>query len=259
VSLRELLTVRPGPNGALVAQPAGQGFLFGGLTMGLALRAAAHSVGPAMVPKSFHTYFLRPGMWGSQTTMEVDEESNGRTFCARTVRLRQENRTVAVMTASFHVPGSGSDWQVPPPVDVPGPDLLPQTDVRLPQPDLFEVRSVDLGLDEWTTGRGHPYWARSAHPLGEDPISHDAALAFMSDYLVIYSLLAAGAPIANPSTIRTVDHSVWFHRPVNADDWLLFSSDPVSIAGGRGLAQGSVHARTGTRLASFSQEVIIPA
>jgi acyl-CoA thioesterase-2 len=259
VSLRELLTVRPGPDGALMAHPAGEGFLFGGLIMGLALSAAAHAIRPGMVPKSFHTYFLRPGRWGVPTTLVVSEESNGRTFSARQVRLRQDDRTVAVMAASFHVPGSGADWQVGPPVDVPAPELLPPTEVRLPQPGLFEVRSVDLGTDEWTTGRGHPYWARSAQPLGEDPISHDAALAFMSDYLVIFSLLAAGAPIANPTTIRTVDHSVWFHRPVNADDWLLFSSDPVSIAGGRGLAQGSVHARNGTRLASFAQEVIIPA
>jgi acyl-CoA thioesterase II len=259
VSLRELLTVHPDSDGALVAHPAGQGFLFGGLTMGLALRAASHSVGLGMVPKSFHTYFLRPGTWGVPTTFVVDEESNGRTFCARHVRVRQGDRTVAVMTASLHVPGNGSDWQVGPPVDVPGPDLLPPTEVRLPHPGLFEVRSVGLGSDEWTTGHGHPYWARSVHPLGEDPISHSAALAFMSDYLVIFSLLAAGAPIANPTTIRTVDHSVWFHRAVNADDWLLFSSDPVSIAGGRGLAQGSVHTRQGTRLASFAQEVIIPA
>ena len=94
-------------------------------------------------------------------------------------------------------------------------------------------------------------------PLGEDPIVHSAALAFMSDYLVTFSLLASGAPIADPTAIRTVDHSVWFHRPVAADDWLRFSSDPMSIAAGKGLANGSVHDRQGTRVASFTQEVFL--
>jgi acyl-CoA thioesterase-2 len=81
----------------------------------------------------------------------------------------------------------------------------------------------------------------------------------MSDYLVILSVLAARTPIDRPTGIRTVDHSLWFHRPVNAEDWHLFSSDPVSIWGGKGLVHGSVHTRQGTRVASFAQEVIIPA
>jgi acyl-CoA thioesterase-2 len=239
-----------------LAEPEGRGFLFGGLTLGVALRGAAISTAPGMVVKSFHAYFLRAGVWGAPTTLQVEEESNGRTFSARHVRVRQENRTVAIVTALFHVPAVGSDWQVGMAPDVADPDDLPPGQAQLPVPDLIEIRSVNRPLDDGLVRSRHPYWARSIEPLGEDPIVHSAALAFMSDYLVIFSLLASGAPVAEPTTIRTIDHSVWFHRPVAADDWLLFSSDPVSIAAGRGLAHGSIHDRQGSRVASFAQEVI---
>jgi acyl-CoA thioesterase-2 len=258
VTLRDILTLRLGADGLLVAEPAGHGFLFGGLTLGIALRAAAQSIAPGMVAKSLHAYFLRAGVWGTPTTLQVTEESNGRTFCARHVRVRQEDRTLAVVTVSFHVPAAGADWQVGTPGHSPDPDVLPPYPVVLPAPDLIEVRCLDEVPGDGSARPVHPFWARSIAPLGEDPISHSAALAFISDYLVIFSLLGAPDPIANPRTIRTVDHSVWFHRPANAEDWLLFTSDPVSIAGGRGLAQGTVHARTGARVASFTQEVIIP-
>jgi acyl-CoA thioesterase len=258
MGLRDLLTVRPGAAGALVAEPEGQGFLFGGLTLGLALRAAAHSVAPGMVAKSCHAYFLGAGKWGVPTHLEVDEEHNGRRFSVRHVRVRQEDRTVGVMTASFHVPAGDVDWQVAPRLDGPGPEALMADQVRLPGPDLIEVRRVDSGSEPYT-GPAHPYWARAIDPLGEDPMSHAAALAFISDYLVILSVLAAGTPVANPTAVRTVDHSLWFHRPVNVDDWHLFRADPVSIANGKGLVHGSVHARSGVRVASFAQEVNIPA
>jgi acyl-CoA thioesterase len=53
--LHRILEVTPTTDGAFEAVPEGEGFLFGGLTMGIGLRAAAQTVAAGLVPKSFHT------------------------------------------------------------------------------------------------------------------------------------------------------------------------------------------------------------
>ena len=46
---------------------------------------------------------------------------------------------------------------------------------------------------------------------------------------------------------------------MDAGDWLLFDADPTTVSAGRGFSPGTVHARDGSLVASFAQEVIIPA
>ena len=253
-----------------VAAPGGEGFLFGGLTIGVALRAAAHTVAPGLLPKSFHAYFLRAGQWGPPLQIEVARTADGRSFASRQVTVRQGERTLAALTFSFHRPGAGADWHAaattggPGPEGLPGPAELADLEIRLPWPDLIQVRPVRARAagalsDRALAGSAHPYWARSAGPLGEDPVSHRAAVAFISDFMVIMSVLDADVEIDQPTGLLTVDHGLWFHRPVNAEDWLLFSSDPVSIAAGRGFVRGAIHAQDGRLIASFAQEVNIPS
>jgi acyl-CoA thioesterase II len=265
VGFPDALAITRKSDDEFIAEPPGDGFLFGGLTMALVLRAAAATTGPQMVPKSLHGYFLRPGRWEGPTTLRVGQPSNGRSFAARTISVEQDGKVLASFAASFHVPGPGSDWQADSLGPLPaGPDELESVTAHLPSADLIEVRPVHPHPDRPLSAPAHPYWARSIHPLGTDPIEHHAALVFVSDYLVILSVLSqsvlgAGLAVAEPTSIRTVDHGLWFHRPVNASDWLLFSSDPVSISAGRGFVRGSVRTTSGELVASFSQEVVIPA
>jgi acyl-CoA thioesterase-2 len=260
VRFDELLAITQKSDGEFVAQPPGEGFLFGGLSLGLVLRASAATAATEMVPKSLHGYFLRPGRWEGPTTLRVEQLSNGRSFAARRADVEQEGRLLASFAASFHQPGEGFDWQADDLASLPtGPDDLVPVTVMLSVSDLIEVRPVQPARGTALTASVHPYWARSVHPLGEDQILHCAALAFISDYLVILSILTAGLTVTQPTSIRTVDHGVWFHRPVKADDWLLYASDPVSISAGRGFARGSIRSLRGELVASFSQEVVIPS
>ena len=57
----------------------------------------------------------------------------------------------------------------------------------------------------------------------------------------------------------SLDHAVWFHRRGRADEWLLFSVDPVTNFGSRGLAKGSLHTRDGVLVASIAQEALLRA
>jgi acyl-CoA thioesterase-2 len=256
VNLKDILTVRQLTSDVYESRPDGTGFLFGGLTLAVAVAAAAQTVGEGMVPKSLRATFLRPGDWGSATVLTATRTNDGRTFAGRTLTAAQGERTLAIVHASFHRPGTGPDWQVAGPSSVPPPEDCADTPVHLPIGDLILIRS----LNPPTTGSiqptgPHPYWARPIEPVAD----HCSALTFMSDYLVTLSVLAAVDAIAQPFQIRTIEHSLWFHRPVNTDDWLLFSADPVSLSDGRGLTQGSVRTRSGSLVASFVQEVIIPS
>jgi acyl-CoA thioesterase-2 len=55
----------------------------------------------------------------------------------------------------------------------------------------------------------------------------------------------------------SLDHTVWFHRPFRADEWLLYDQVSPSASGGRGLAVGRLFAEDGRLVASVAQEGLI--
>jgi acyl-CoA thioesterase-2 len=52
----------------------------------------------------------------------------------------------------------------------------------------------------------------------------------------------------------SLDHCMWFHRPLRADDWLLYDMDSPTSHGARGLARGTMFARDGELVVSMAQE-----
>ena len=81
-------------------------------------------------------------------------------------------------------------------------------------------------------------------------------LAYLSDIAVVRAARAPDSP-ERYDVVVSLDHSIWFHRPARADQWLLFSMSPVAHVGTRSLAQGSIQATDGTLVASVSQEVLL--
>ena len=55
----------------------------------------------------------------------------------------------------------------------------------------------------------------------------------------------------------SLDHSMWFHRPFRADDWVLCDCTSPSASGGRGLATGRFFSQDGKLIASAVQEGVI--
>ncbi|MFA7504492.1 MAG: hypothetical protein WCZ28_07300 [Burkholderiaceae bacterium] len=55
----------------------------------------------------------------------------------------------------------------------------------------------------------------------------------------------------------SLDHVMWFHRPVRMDDWLLYSMDSPVTAGTRAFIRGQIFSRDGQLVASTSQEGVI--
>ena len=57
--------------------------------------------------------------------------------------------------------------------------------------------------------------------------------------------------------MASIDHAMWFHRPMRVDEWFLYSIDSPSASGARGFARGSIFAREGTLVASTAQEGLL--
>jgi len=243
--------------GGLVTTPPGEGFLFGGLTMSLALAAAARTVRPGFAPRSLHTTFVRAGAFGKPLHVHVTTVGNGRTVATRQATVTQDGRTLATSAAAFHrepAGGTTGAWQREGPSDVPRPDELEPSPVWPPLDGFVEVRHVHR--EARGAVRGHPYWARARHDLGADPVAHACAVTFVSDYVVIMTMHDGGdAP--RPGGIRTLDHALWFHRPARADDWLLYDAEGLAVAATHGVAEGSVVSPAGERVATFVQGDII--
>ena len=55
----------------------------------------------------------------------------------------------------------------------------------------------------------------------------------------------------------SLDHAVWFHRVVRADEWLLFDLAPHQIKGTRGLATGDVFSAKGELVATVAQQGLV--
>jgi len=57
--------------------------------------------------------------------------------------------------------------------------------------------------------------------------------------------------------MTSLDHAMWFHRPLRMDDWLLYDMESPSASGARGFARAGVFARDGRLVATIAQEGLV--
>ncbi len=244
----------------MVAEPPGRGFLFGGLTMSLGLKAAARTVDrDHLVPKSLHCAFVSTGEWGPALDLDVQVVNDSTAFAHRTVTITQRGRLVATVAVSFHAPDTGHDFHVAPPAG-PDPSALRARYAHFGAgPAPIELRllhdddDVELGA---ITRPIHPYWARPIGPVGPDPVAADCVTTFVSDYMVVATAVT-DAPPPPDARIFTLTHTVWFHRHSPGESWRRYDANLQTLVDGRFLTFGTVHGEDGTRLASFVQEGLV--
>jgi acyl-CoA thioesterase-2 len=225
--------------------------LYGGQVAAQALRAAGMTVPAGRSPHSLHGYYLRSGNAAQPTVFRVDRDRDGRSFSARRVVAIQDGEVIFTMSASFHRHEDGPDHQIEPRPDVDDPDRL--MDYMLPRLTSMEGRLPAQTFPDaaWPTR----FWARCTVPLGDDPHLHAAVLTYLSDISTGLSPFDGESHHSGAS----LDHAVWFHRPIRMDDWVLTDLVPRSIAGGRGWYTGTLHDRDGFLGASVTQEALFRA
>jgi acyl-CoA thioesterase-2 len=102
-------------------------------------------------------------------------------------------------------------------------------------------------------------WLRAAASLPDDPALHRAVLAYASDMTLLdVSLIPHRRSVFDPTIqAASLDHALWFHRPVRVDDWLLYAQDSPAAGGARGFARGQIFDQAGNLVASVAQEGLI--
>ncbi|HUK01618.1 MAG TPA: acyl-CoA thioesterase II [Steroidobacteraceae bacterium] len=248
--------------------------VFGGQVLGQALMAASRTVTERTV-HSLHAYFLRRGDFKAPIIYSVDRSRDGQSFSNRRIVAIQHGEQIFNMTASFQVEERGLEHQfempkVPPPEELADSSRVhPEILARLPErvrrlietPRPFEFRSVQP-IDLLQRQRGSPMrqvWFRAVSKVPEGQTINRCLLAYVSDfYLLETATLPHGiSALSGRAIVASIDHAMWFHRPLRVDEWLLYAVESPSASGSRGFARANVFARDGRLVASTAQEGLV--
>lgn len=250
--------------------------LFGGQILAQGLKAAALTVEPGRAAHSLHGYFLLAGASDMPVIYDVELTRDGGSFSTRRVVARQRARTIFHMELSFHREERGFEHEAALGLSVPEPDellsaqelarkyerLLPQTAAAMAGQqtivDLKPVNPEDFFLRKAEQPRGI-YWIRSSSALPEDALTQQAAVAYLSDYFLVSTVLLqhTSSIMSAQVMMASLDHAMWFHRPCRADDWLLVDALSPFAAGARGLVRAQIYDRSRRLVASVAQEGLI--
>ncbi|MDO4254494.1 MAG: acyl-CoA thioesterase II [Kocuria sp.] len=249
-----------------------RGSVYGGQVMAQALTAAMRTVENERVVHSMHGYFLRAGNIHEPITFGVERMRDGRSFSTRRVHAYQFGKPILSSIFSFQAPSVGLEHHDECPPGMPDPESLPTPQdlvghLDLPQARAILQRPFDLRyitpaiyLDpDHDHTPFNAVWVRTHKLLPDDPRIHQAALAYVSDYVMLEPTLRrhGKAWTEQGMNIASLDHAMWWHRPARADDWLLYIQESPSASGARALGSGRMFNRDGHLVATVMQEGMI--
>lgn len=256
-------------------KPAGLGSVFGGQLVSQALYAAASTVTDERKIHSLHCYFIRAADRTLPIQYRVDILRDGFNLSARQVTASQNGRDIFFFTASFQLVQAGYQHQANMMPDVPSPhhlDSEQQLAIKYQHEIPEQYRDWFLrprALDIRPVHFYHPFkggidsalrqvWVRATSPLS-DQTMHHCLLAYVSDtHLLPVCLQPHGKGFLEPTIrIASVDHSMWFHRPIDMNQWMLYQVISPITGDGRGFVRGEFYSQQGELLVSVAQEGVI--
>lgn len=249
--------------------------LYGGQLVAQSIVAAGRSVEAGRLANSLHTTFLRPGRSDRPVHFRVERLRDGRQFSTRVVDAVQDDRLVCRSTVSLVEPRDGLGHSRRRPVSAPAEA---STDLRV-------LAEADGGLGEYWEGfttvevRVAPedpqtplhsaapvqnIWMRVTEDLGDDPLLHQAAIGYVSDLMLMSMAVApqghrAGQErsLAERWSAVSLDHTLWFHHPARADEWLLFEHASPTAHQGRALVEAAVFGEPDAQVCHVVQEALV--
>lgn len=254
--------------------------VFGGQFIGQALAAASKTVDCLKIAHHLQAYFILVGDYDIPIIYEVHRLRDGRSFATRRVDAIQKGNLVFTLLASFQREEKGFEHQeavmplVPPPETLLSMEELRErriVDPRLPRsyrnkvamsehtPWPIEIRFCDpnTSTKQTKSPASLRYWFRAKGKLSDDQALHRCVVAYASDLLLIDVSSHPHRKRGLKISVLSLNHTMWFHKPVKADDWLLFVIESPSAHGARGLCTARMFDRQGELLVSLSQEGLI--
>ena len=248
--------------------------IFGGLIVAQAIMAAYRTVEEKSL-HSLHCYFLRAGDPDIPIIYKVSKLRDGNSFVQRNIYAYQNKHLIFQMIASFHRVEEGLIHQDPMPHTKDpsalaeeiellkkafknGPKNIRDTRDRL-RPIKFRPVKPRNMINPKKEKPEQLVWFKTSSKINTDVSLNQALLAYASDYTILDTALMPHALsiFQKELQIASLDHSIWFHRPFDVNNWLLYSQKSHSAYGNRGFASGHIFSQTGNLVASVAQEGMI--
>ncbi|KAI8879595.1 Thioesterase/thiol ester dehydrase-isomerase [Backusella circina FSU 941] len=268
--------------------PYGSRGAFGGQIVAQALNAGFQTIPEEFFIHSLHAYFILACNVEIPVIYKVRRVRDGRSYATRIITATQRGKAIFVCSCSFAKPDNSIhlDHQSNMP-DVTDPDSLPSdievlqstlesTDYpqkfrkqllnRLQDDQPVDYREViSYTSEEIATGNVKPNaynqrWFKTRGKLGDDLRLHACIIAYASDSGFVNTAAKANGLTFNSEGVgmmTSLDHTIWFHQPARADEWLLYDMHSPRTSGGRGVAFGRIYTRDGRLVATTAQEGIV--
>ncbi|MFI5511596.1 acyl-CoA thioesterase domain-containing protein [Mycobacterium sp. NPDC051804] len=246
---------------------------FGGQMMAQSLVAATRSLKYDLPPSALSVHFIAGGDPERDLEFHVARLRDERRFANRRVDVMQDGVLLTSAMVSYLAGGRSLEHGIEPP-ELPEPLSVPPVDDLLRGYEdvvphfVNALRPIDWRYTNDPTwvmrSKGEKLtfnrvWMKAQGQMPDDPALHAAALAYASDTTVLDSIITTHGLSWGFDRIFavTTNHSVWFHRPVRFDEWVLYSTTSPVAADSRGLGTGHFFDRSGQLLATVVQEGIV--
>jgi acyl-CoA thioesterase-2 len=255
----------------------GSPHVFGGQVLAQAVNAAYKTILETRFLHSLHGYFLEAGDLTIPIHYKVEEMRNGGSFSTRRVTAIQKEKSIFILAASFHIKEDGFEHQTNFDPNIKQPeellswddmlvqfgDFLPKSTkefLSVKRPIEFKPVRVPNPLDPKDLPATEEVWFRlKGEKKDLNYRTKQEILTYISDYNVLNAAFNPNGSkfsFANTQS-ASLDHSMWFFRDFEFDDWMLFSAASPNAFGARGLAKGNIFTRDGKLVASFAQEGLL--
>ena len=246
---------------------------FGGQLMAQSVVAASRTVAATLPLASMTVTFIHGGDPAADIEYRVTKLRDERRFANRRVDAVQGGNLLASAMVSYMSGGRGVEHGVAAP-EVAGPERLPAIrELLRGYEDTVPGFVEALHPIEWRytndpawimrrKGEKLPYnrvWMKADGKVPDDPLLHTAAMVYSSDTTILDSIITTHGLSWGFDRIfaATVNHSVWFHRQMDFNDWVLYSTTSPVAANSRGLGTGHFFGRDGAVMATVVQEGVV--
>jgi acyl-CoA thioesterase II len=247
---------------------------FGGQLMAQSFVASSRTLTQDDLPPSaLSVHFINGGDTDKDIEFHVVRLRDERRFANRRVDAVQDGMLLSSALISYMSGGRGLEHAVQPP-PVAQPHTKPPIDELLRGYEETVPHFVNaLQPIEWRytndpawvmreKGDRLPYnrvWVKALGVMPDDPVLHTATMVYSSDTTVLDSVITTHGLSWGFDRIfaASTNHSVWFHRQVNFNDWVLYSTSSPVAADSRGLGTGHFFDRSGQVIATVVQEGVV--
>ena len=245
--------------------------VYGGQVLAQALHAAHQTVPADRLVHSLHGYFILPGDIKTAIEYEVEALRDGGSFTTRRVTALQKGKAIFVLAASFQIQQEALDKHTPSPAAAAPEGLLSDVDLLKTEegisdkmklhllarnPFAFEFRPEKEYSHKIGPNENRNIWFKLKKQTSLNLRQQQEFLAYAVDYdLLVMSVISHYQDeFDQPLQVASLDHTMWFHRSFDVNEWLLFSMDSPNVSGARCLGKGSIFNRKGNLVATVIQE-----